>query len=188
MKKQLLLLGLGLVLMSCDKDADDPQDKKEEETITTLKLTATPTVGGVASEFIYRPGALPGKPVKIDTIKLTGSSSYRFNLEVLDESANPVKNLTEEINEKAAEHQFFYQSTPTGLITINADSMDKDISNLPVGIVSYGVLTSTISSGSLKITLRHDLNKSAAGVVQGIITNAGGSTDIEATFPVKVSQ
>ena len=188
MQKHLVILGLAITIFSCDKDAEKPQDKKEEETITTLKLTATPTSGGTASEFIYRPEAVPGKAVQIDTVRLIGSTSYRFNLEILDESTNPSKNISEEITEKAAEHQFFYQPTPAGLITLSADSMDKDASNLPVGLVTRGVLTSTISSGSLKVTLRHKPFKTAAGVSQGNILNAGGSTDIEANFPVKISQ
>jgi hypothetical protein len=34
--------------------------------------------------------------------------------------------------------------------------------------------------------LRHLLNKNAAGVSTGDITNAGGSTDAEVTFPIVV--
>jgi hypothetical protein len=38
----------------------------------------------------------------------------------------------------------------------------------------------------LKITLRHEPNKKASGVVGGSITNAGGETDIEVSFDVEV--
>jgi len=40
--------------------------------------------------------------------------------------------------------------------------------------------------GGLRITLRHEPNKTAAGVQNGDITNAGGETDIEVTFTFEV--
>jgi hypothetical protein len=36
------------------------------------------------------------------------------------------------------------------------------------------------------VTLRHEPDKGAAGVSGGDITNAGGDTDIEVTFPVVI--
>jgi len=56
----------------------------------------------------------------------------------------------------------------------------------PIGI-STRLSTGAVSNGKLKITLRHEPNKSAQGVKDGLITNAGGETDIEVEFPVNVN-
>ena len=38
-------------------------------------------------------------------------------------------------------------------------------------------------SATMTVILRHEPNKAGAGVSDGDITNAGGETDIEVTFP-----
>ena len=57
------------------------------------------------------------------------------------------------------------------------------------GVLATGATataTGAASVGTLKVTLRHEPNKSAAGVVGGDITNAGGETDIEVEFPIVI--
>jgi len=59
----------------------------------------------------------------------------------------------------------------------------------PVGIIC-DVTTTSASSGSgnsLTITLRHQPSKNDSGISGGDITNAGGTTDLEATFPVTIN-
>jgi hypothetical protein len=62
---------------------------------------------------------------------------------------------------------------------------DSDSNGDPVGIVTT-VHTGDTGNGLLTITLRHEPDKSATGVAGGDITNAGGDTDLEVTFPVMV--
>jgi hypothetical protein len=42
------------------------------------------------------------------------------------------------------------------------------------------------ATGSIVVILRHEPLKSAAGVASGSITNAGGATDAQITYPVQV--
>jgi len=62
---------------------------------------------------------------------------------------------------------------------------DKDANGNPVGLSSI-LTTGDAASGSITITLRHEPAKSASGVSNGDITNAGGETDIEVIFPINV--
>ena len=62
---------------------------------------------------------------------------------------------------------------------------DMDDDGNPLG-VSFTLTTGDASTGNLTIVLRHLLDKNAAGVSDGDITNAGGDTDIEVTFPVVI--
>lgn len=60
---------------------------------------------------------------------------------------------------------------------------DTDANGLPLGLLT-AINTGDAGSGNLVINLQKDLNKLAAGVSEGQIDNAGGKTDIQATFPV----
>ncbi len=93
------------------------------------------------------------------------------------------KNLTGEILSEGDKHQFFFNSTITGL-TVSYD--DRDSTNNPIGL-SNKLHTSASGSGVLKVTLKHEPNKSAAGVSSGDMTNAGGETDAEISFPITVN-
>jgi hypothetical protein len=48
------------------------------------------------------------------------------------------------------------------------------------------VSTGSPGAGTLRIILRHELNKSAAGVADGNPANAGGDTDLDITFAVTI--
>lgn len=52
--------------------------------------------------------------------------------------------------------------------------------------LKFSFQTGATSNGSLKITLKHQPNKSGTNVSIGDITNAGGETDIEVTLPIVV--
>jgi hypothetical protein len=54
-----------------------------------------------------------------------------------------------------------------------------------LGIVNLAI-SGAASTGTLGVILRHQLDKNAAGVADGDITNAGGDTDIEVVFPVTI--
>lgn len=58
---------------------------------------------------------------------------------------------------------------------------DADANGKPIGLKTI-LNTGGASSGTLKIILRHQADKNAAGVSNGNPTNAGGETDIEVDF------
>ena len=176
-----LLLVLTITFSACDKD--DPVIVDEEELITTLQYTLTPANGGTA--IVLRFQDLDGDGGNAPTITggtLAANQTYTGAMELLNESESPAESITEEIQEEQEEHQFFFQSTIAGLtVAYN----DQDANGNPLGLSST-LTTGAAASGALTIVLRHEPNKSASGVADGNIENAGGESDIEVTFPIDV--
>ena len=94
----------------------------------------------------------------------------------------PAEDITAEIDAEGVDHQFFFESTVSGL---SVEYMDMDANGKPIGLATT-ITTIDSGSGTLNIVLRHEPNKDATGVLNGDITNAGGETDIEVTFDVTV--
>jgi len=62
---------------------------------------------------------------------------------------------------------------------------DQDGNGNPIGVIGT-VETGSASTGNLSVVLVHEPNKSASGVSDGDITNAGGEEDVRVTFMVTV--
>lgn len=182
------LLPLALVFLisisSCKKDEQlDPVIPNEEEVITTLIYTLTPEGGGETVVFSFSdPDGDGGSAPEIAADTLQANTTYTGTLQLLNETQNPADDITGEIAAEGESHQFFFENTIAGLQITYADS---DASGNPIGLVTT-VETSDATSGTLTITLRHELNKLAGGVADGNMANAGGETDIEVTFDVEV--
>jgi hypothetical protein len=169
----------------CKKD-DDKKNiviPNQEEVITTLTYNLTPVGGGDPVKLVFRDldgdgGVQP--VITVDT--LLAGTSYLGVLELLNESVQPVEDITKEVEEEGVEHQFFFMGDSALDVTYN----DKDENDQPIGIHTQ-LTTSTSGVYALHIVLRHEPNKGASGVADGDITNAGGETDIEVHFdaPVK---
>ncbi len=182
----LLLLGMFSMLFAfaCKKDEpEDPIIPNEEEVITTLILTLNPD--GPGNPVVLTFEDLDGDGGIAPTISggvLDTNTTYNGSLELLNELENPAQDITEEIEEEAVDHQFFFQPSDN-ILSVAYDDMDAN--GNPIGIST--ILTTTEAGiGTLTITLRHEPNKEAPGVSTGDITNAGGETDIEVTFNVEV--
>ncbi len=174
------LAALLTLFASCDRDPDVPN---EEELITTLIYTLTPTAGGAPIVLTYRDlDGDGGNPPVISGGNLTANTTYNGVIVLLNESKTPAEDITAEVRAEGKEHQFFFRSTVSGL-TVTYTDTDGD--GRPIGL-STQLSTGARGSGNLTITLRHNPNKTAAGVAQGNIANAGGETDIEVTFNINV--
>lgn len=175
----LSLAILVLCFTSCKKD--DPIIPDEEEVITTLTYTLTPVGGGADIEFSFTDvdGDGGDDPVYTSGILAQGVT-YTATMELRNEQAFPGEDVTEEIEEESLEHQFFFQTDFDGL-TINYADQDSD--GNPIGL-STTITAASAGSGTFTIILRHEPNKTAEGVSDGNIANAGGETDIEVTFNI----
>jgi len=180
MSKTLLVLFLFLGLVACDKD--DPTIVDPVELITTLTYTLTSTTGEIVSFSFKDLDGDGGEAPIVSTGTLKQGTSYAGNIVLLDETQDPAENISEEVAEEDDEHQFFFQSTVDGL---TVDYSDTDDDGNPIGL-SSSLATGDAGSGSLTIILRHQPNKSASGVSDGNITNAGGESDIEVSFDITV--
>ncbi|MDW7694794.1 hypothetical protein R9C00_08575 [Flammeovirgaceae bacterium SG7u.111] len=183
--KNFLFISLGLVMTFLSSCSDDPEPEipNEEELITTLTYTLTPVGGGTTVELKFKDlDGDGGDDPEITGGTLAANTTYEGSIELLNELESPAEDITEEVEEENDEHQFFYQTTVNGL-SVAYDDIDGD--GNPVGLATK-VATTTAGSGKLTVTLRHEPNKTADGVKDGDITNAGGETDIEVTFDVEV--
>lgn len=178
----LLISFVAFSVTSCDDD--DPEIPVEPELITTLTYTLTPSDGGDAVIMSFQD--LDGDGGNAPTIiggTLAANQSYSGRLVLLNELESPAEDISDEIGTEAAdEHQFFFESTINDL-TVAYNDTDGD--GNPVGLQST-LTTGAATTGTMTIILRHLPNKSASNVSAGDITNAGGETDIEVTFPIDV--
>jgi hypothetical protein len=177
----LVFVSFLLTITSCT--VDEPVSPNEEEIITTLRYVLTPTGSGdiVTFEFQDLDGDGGNAPI-ITNGTLAANTTYTGSIELLNEAESPVEDITVEIRAEAEDHQFFYETTASGL-TIGYN--DSDANNQPIGLET-AVNTGAATTGTLTITLRHEPLKSADNVSTGDITNAGGETDIEVTFDVTI--
>ncbi len=178
------LLGLVVIVLAfvaCEKDR--PVIPNEEELITTLNYTLTPTNGGAAVVLTFKD--LDGDGGNAPTITggtLSNTTVYTGTLELLNEAEDPIEDITEEIAEEDLEHQFFFAANG---IDIDFSYADVDGQGQPIGLSST-LTVGGAGTGTLTVTLRHEPNKLASGVINGQIANAGGETDIEVVFPITI--
>lgn len=185
LKNLSVLFISALVFTACSSDDDNPEAVNEEEIITTLTATLTPVGGG--SIITLETQDLDGDGPTAPTINVSGAlaanTTYNGTLELLNETESPAESINEEILEENDEHQFFFQVT-NSLATFTYKDLDDD--DNPVGLEFTVTTGATTGTGTLTITLRHEPSKSATGVSDGDITNAGGETDIQAVFNISV--
>jgi len=176
----MLLFASVILFSSCGKD--DPEVENEEEVITTLNYTLTSSNGEVVIlSFVDLDGDGGESPV-ITGGTLMADSRYTGTIELLNATESPAENVTEEIEEEAEEHQFFFSSSLSG---VTVDYEDRDADGNPIGLIST-LNVGSAGTGTLTIVLRHEPMKDAEGVSDGDISNADGETDIEVTFPIDV--
>jgi hypothetical protein len=123
-----------------------------------------------------------GNAPVITTDPLKANTVYTGAITLSNESVSPAEDITEEVAEEKEAHQFFLNATVSGLTISYADT---DAAGRPVGLATT-LSTGAAGSGILKIVLRHEPDKTASGVADGDITNAGGETDIEVDFAIVV--
>lgn len=179
--KALFLATASLFLASCSDDDNGPVN--EEEVITTVITTLTNGSTTITLTSRDLDGDGPNAPVVTVSGDLTANTVYNGEITFLNETVTPADNITAEVEEEGEEHQIFYQ-IPASLGTIGYT--DFDVNAKPVGL-TFTYTTGNAGTGNLTVTLRHLPNKSAAGVAAGDITNAGGATDAQVSFPIVIA-
>ena len=182
MKRKFAKLGfavltISVIAFSCSKD-DNPA-VNEEELITTLRLSLKESGSTTTTIFEFKDpdGEGGNPPTKFDPIVLSANKTYTCDVEVLNESVSPAEDITDEILAEANDHQFYFE--PTG-VNVNVTNLNNDANGLPVGLSSSWT-TGAVSSGTLKVTLKHKPGTKAAGD-----PTSKGETDIEVVFPTSI--
>jgi hypothetical protein len=171
-----------LTITSCSDE--DPVVINEDEVITTMSIELTPNGGGDKITLQSKDADGEGTAAPVVTGgTLAANTTYSAVITLLNELESPAENITTEVAEEADEHQFFY--TANGVSGTFTYTGANDTNGNPVGI-NFTVATGSAGTGAYVVTLRHEPNKSATGVKEGDITNAGGETDIQVSFPITV--
>lgn len=183
--KKLQLTTLALIAISvfssCSNDDGHSHGANEEELITTVVTTLTSGNQTITLTSKDLDGNGPNPPVVTPSVDLTPNTTYTGSVTFLNESVSPAIDLTKEIKEEGEEHQIFYQATASiGAFTYT----DADTKGNPIGLAFTLITAASPTTGTITVVLRHEPNKSAAGVAQGAIANAGGATDASVTYNV----
>ncbi|WP_407557241.1 type 1 periplasmic binding fold superfamily protein [Winogradskyella sp. 4-2091] len=174
-----LLLITSIAFVSCSNDDDDHDDHDhEEELITTVtyELTNGTDIVTLVYQDLDGEGGADGNTTVSGP--LTANTVYSATIELLNETENPAEDITEEVEAEGDEHEFFYTSS---ISDVTITKLDEDSDGNPVGIVTTFV-TGDAGSGSLTIELIHEPTKPN----DGTSASAGGSTDVDVTFPIEV--
>ncbi len=174
----LLVLTAGLtVFSSCNKDDDDDNTpENEQELITTVTLTFVDqnNVSSVFKAFdLDGPG---GDDPVIPEVILQDNETYQLFVAFLDESdLNDVEDITEEVEEESNEHLVCFEASGFNTPPL---AQDTDDNGDPLGLES-SLTTGDLGTGSLRVILRHEPDKSIADPC------TTGETDVDVTFPVR---
>ncbi|MBP1840588.1 hypothetical protein J2Z57_002451 [Formosa algae] len=169
-----------VLFTSCSSDDDTPEIVNEEEVITTLTVTLTPSGTGdvITLQTQDLDGDGPDDPVITVSGNLISGEVYQGSIELLNETVDPAEDITEEVEDESDEHQFFYTVASTLDVSTEYTSFDDD--GNPLG-TTFTLTAGAASTGNLTFTLIHEPTKPNDG-----LTDAGGETDAEATFSVTV--
>lgn len=186
--KMIKLVPMALIALftfnSCSND-DDAQPVNEEEVITTVTVTLTPQnllelpVILISNDI---DGNGPIAPQITVTGTLTPGETYTGTVSLSNILTNPVDDISAEVLEEGHEHQFFFNAPGVGTFAYT----DLDVNGKPIGLEFTFQAAADAVSGNLTVILRHEPIKTAEGVAEGIITNAGGATDVQVVFPFTV--
>lgn len=187
LKYPALTILIAATIFGCKPEDNDPiapaPPVNEEEVITTIILSFAGQAGATDKElrFTDADGDGGGAPV-LDLDTLQADANYNVSATLLNETADPVDTISNEVLGEGVDHQLFFQTAGANITFAYADA---DANGNPIGLQTT-TTTGAVSMGTLKVTLRHEPNKSGAGVSSGDITNAGGETDVEVEFPVVI--
>lgn len=183
MKNYLIsALFLTALISGCKKDDDKvnnpPPIVNEQEIITTmtLRFEDSSDAGKVVYATFRDPDGDGGAGYDIfDTIKLEANKTWYTTLILLNETANPVDTISNDVMDEADEHLICF--TPSGTSS-SVEITDQDGNGLPLGLFSKWK-SGSIGSGTMQIVLRHQ-----PGTKNGSCTP--GESDIDIVFPVIV--
>lgn len=180
--KLMMIAALSVALLgACKKDKNDPKvpiDPNEEELITTVRLHFTDTAGvAPSSTFTFSDPDGPGgnAPTVFDEIILKANTVYRLEIELLDESKNPVEDITEEILAEADEHLFCFEVNGASITIVRTDTDGV----YELGLESLWTVGAA-GSGTVTVILKHQPD----GLKDGSCDP--GETDVELEFHVTV--
>ncbi len=192
-----LLFSVSLVFTACNDD-DVPPEENEEETITDVTLRFTPTTGApVIATWKDADGEGAGDPV-LTSITLAANTTYTLTIDLINAiDPNDPESISEEVEEEADEHMFFFGwtgglfSSPTGDGNLGAgnradpinyeDDDDPNGVGFPLGLETTWTTGGATTAGTFRVVLKHQPDiKSATS------DSTVGESDVDITWEATV--
>ena len=197
----VLLFTAILLFTSCAND-DVPPEENEEEAITNITLTFRPSGGAppVVATWEDADGEGAGDPV-LTPITLAANTTYTLTIDLINAlDPNDPESITEEVEEEADEHMFFFEwtdelfSDPTGDGNLGAgnradpvnyeddddDSNDPNDEVFPLGLETTWT-TGDATTGTFRVVLKHQPDiKSATS------DSTDGESDVDISWEATV--
>lgn len=188
----LLLLG-GIFLLTACNDDSFPEVENEEELITAVTLTFTPTDGGIAviANAADTSAAQDGNLIIAEKIVLEANTPYELSID-LDHAASET-NITAEIKEEADEHLILFAWTAglfsdpegDGNIDLRDDPVnykDFDANGLDLGLETTWI-TGEPATGTFRFVLKHqpDIKTATSGINDGV-------TDLDIVWDIAITE
>ncbi len=172
----LVTMLLPLTFLACDSTEPD-EGPGEEELITTITLTLS--AGDMTQTVSATDPDGDGTDFQIETITLASGTTYTGSVELADDIND--EDITEEVEEEAEEHQFFYMVGGQASGRVSVSITDKDDNGLPVGLeFTLTVTDGGATTGTLRVVLSHFDEEPKNG------TDQSDETDVDVTFPIEI--
>ncbi len=155
----------------------------DQELITRVTLTLTPTTGGTPIVvFINDPdGKGPQAPsAQAGVLTFARSTAYTGSVKFENQLENPPENITEEVEAESNEHRVFYSTTGAGFVVTTTD---VDSQGRPLGVRFSAAAGTTPGTGALRVVLCHYGESPKPAVA----TSCTVSTDIDVVFNYTVT-
>jgi|GEM_PF-842686 len=178
----LLLVVIGLFLVGCGKD-EPPAVDVRDETVTNLSLTFTPTDGSSVAIFAFEDlGDTSGLPPAQSSEPLAANTTYEIKAEFLTRNTSPVKILSGKIRDAGEDYQIFMSLSPDNVFQ-SFEYTDMDVNAQPIGLTTKATTSERFTTGSLRITLIENPDKSLGYLIgDGVPSGVGGTVELDVTF------
>lgn len=179
---------LFLCLTSCSDD-DEPEIENETEIITDVLLTFTGGGEVLTASAQDSDGQGIEDIAVLGDIELKANTTYELAITLENSVAN--ESITEEVENEAFEHMFFFSFTDGIFSNPEGDGNyddrddainyeDKDINDLPLGLETSWT-TGDAGTGTFRVVLKHqpDLKTTTSG-------STDGESDIDLTWDIVI--
>lgn len=186
-----LVLAL-FALSACKRNSDDDPKVDEpldpgagtQEIVTRISMHLTDSASSQSFVVEYRDPKANGQ-FRVDSLKLTPTTTYLAKLLVFDDTKMPVDTVSQEIEEEGNYHRFHYTLVPaTGsaaTVAITLLDLDNQVPPQPIGLEFKIKTGKGTGIGNFNVNLRHFDNGQ-----QKTDDIAGGEQDIFVNFPTVV--
>ena len=180
--KYMVYLVLAIGLLACNGE-DENIETADKRLITDITFVLGTSGGNPDVVMTYSdPDGLGGSDPVVTGGTLVANTIYFGTLDMTNNAQSPPLDVDEDINSNKEDNQVFFSVSG---IDLSINYADADGNGNPIGLFT-ALMSGGPGTGSITISVQRGLNKFGTGVSDGNIANAGGTTDVQVTFPVSI--